>query len=207
MTSLCGRSLVVVTADQVASRLGPDAVPHALSALASGASPSRVFARTAGDEIQALFDDSAEAVRALEVLARLGQWRVGVGIGAVEALVPRDVRAASGEAFVAAREAVEASRLAPARIAVRAPSAPDEGQDVEAALALVQLVWQRRSDAGWDVAELMGRGASGRDVARELEITPSAVSQRAKAAGVEEAAAGMRLVVRLLDRARRTRSA
>lgn len=206
----------MVTADQVGSRSGADAVPEALDALVGvpevsespqGVKQARAFARTAGDEIQALFDDSNEAVRALEVLARLGQWRVGVGIGAVESPVPDDVRAATGEAFVAAREAVEASRLAPARIAVRAPSAPDEGQDVEAALALVQLVWHRRSDAGWDVAELLAKGASGRDVARELGITPSAVSQRAKAAGVEETAAGMRLVVRLLDRARRTRSA
>ena len=198
-------SLVVLTADQVDSRSGDDAVPsalRALRALPSSGGSARGFARTAGDEIQALFTRSSDTVEALEQLARLGCWRVGVGIGAVVTPVPDDVRAASGEAFIAAREAVEASRLVPARVAVRAPSAPEAGADLDAALALLHLLWHRRTPAGWAVAELLGQGLTGREVAAELDITPSAVSQRARAAAVEESDAGMRLATRLMDAAR-----
>ncbi|HCQ18386.1 MAG TPA: hypothetical protein DIU42_04060 [Dermacoccus sp.] len=48
----------------------------------------------------------------------------------------------------------------------------------------------------------MGQGLTGREVAAELDITPSAVSQRARAAAVEESDAGMRLAARLMDAAR-----
>lgn len=198
-------SLVVLTADQVDSRSRDDAVPSALRALRSlptGGAAARGFARTAGDEIQGLFTRSSDAVEALERLARLGCWRVGVGIGAVVTPVPDDVRAASGEAFIAAREAVEASRLVPARVAVRAASAPESAQDLDTALVMLHLLWQRRTEAGWDVAELLSRGLTQRDVAADLGITPSAISQRVRAAAVDEGIAGKRLTERLMDAAR-----
>lgn len=198
-------SLIVVTADQVDSRTSEDAVPDALHAVQAVPSPgghARGFARTAGDEIQALFTESTEAVAAIEHLIRLGQWRVGLGVGPVGLPVPSDVRAASGDAFVAAREAVEASRLEGSRVAVRAPGAAQGAQDVEAALGLLSLLWQRRTRPGWQVAELSGEGMSQREIATRLAITPSAVSQRARSAAVDEAVAGKRLVARLLDATR-----
>lgn len=179
----------------------PDAL-HAVRTVPSPGGHARGFARTAGDEIQALFTDSTEAVVAIEHLIRLGRWRVGLGVGAVGVPVPSDVRAASGDAFVAAREAVEASRLEGSRVAVRAPGATQGAQNVEAALGLLSLLWQRRTRQGWQVAELSGEGMSQREIATRLAITPSAVSQRARSAAVDEAVAGKRLVARLLDATR-----
>ena len=109
-------SLVVLTADQVDSRSGDDAVPsalRALRALPSSGGSARGFARTAGDEIQGMVTDADAAIRVIEELTRLGGWRIGVGVGAVVRPVPRDVRAATGDAFVAAREALVAAHSAP----------------------------------------------------------------------------------------------
>ncbi len=108
----------VVTADQVKSRTGRDRVPDALEELQT-VSTTRAFERTAGDEIQAVLARGADVVGALRVLVRLGDWRVGLGGGAIEAPLPVSTRAGRGPAFVAAREALSAARRAPGGIAVR----------------------------------------------------------------------------------------
>ena len=47
------------------------------------------FERTVGDEIQGLLSTPAAAVRAVTELVRLGGWRMGIGVGAVEQPPPR----------------------------------------------------------------------------------------------------------------------
>lgn len=192
---------VVVTADQIGSRKGGDNVPAALDALAQlrlGRS-SRRFARTAGDEIQGLVTDSAAVVSVIETLTRLGGWRIGIGIGDVDRPVPRDVRAANGPAFLAARDALNTARSAPQDLRVVGPPSCAEA---EAVLWLLLSVWRRRTPAGWEACTVAADGRPQQQVAKSLGITASAVSQRLRSSGFAETQAGARLVERLLDRAR-----
>src|SRR5688500_19628182 len=108
--------MFVLTADQKRSTRHGDRVPEALAALADlavagstgaarendGSGVALPFERTVGDEIQGLLSTPAAAVRAVTALVRLGGWRMGLGIGAVDTPLPDSTRAASGPAFVAA---------------------------------------------------------------------------------------------------------
>lgn len=122
-----GRPAWVLTADQIGSRASPDLVPAALSALAA-IPAERGFERTAGDEIQGVLSSGADVVAALRALVRLDGWRIGVGGGPVERPLPASTRAGRGPAFVAAREALGASRRAPGRIALRLAAGPSDGK-------------------------------------------------------------------------------
>lgn len=205
------RWYAVVTADQRASRTSPDRVPAALAAL-TGLPCVLGPARSAGDEVQLLLDDPAALTACLAALLRLGDWHVGVGFGEVEHPLPDDVRAARGPAFVAARAAVEASRGQASSVAMAIPAGPvptgpvgardyagdddpAEGrhlavQQAHAVAALLGFVWARRSREGWDVVDQVEQGASGREAAERLGISPSAVSQRLRAAGWQADALG-----------------
>ncbi|GAB3584705.1 hypothetical protein [Calidifontibacter terrae] len=194
---------VVITADQIGSRRHGDKVPTALdqvNALPRGRG-GREFARTAGDEIQGLVTDSEAAIAVIEVLIRSGDWRIGVGIGEVETPTPRDVRAATGPAFVRARAALTAARGAPGDLGVIGPGS--SAQPAQAALWLLAVIWRRRTGAGWEVVAAAERGGQQQQIAQELGITPSAVSQRLRSASYAEGVAGIRLAIDLLDRARR----
>lgn len=193
--------VVVITADQIGSRQDSDRVPDALAAtrklrLGDGA---RKFARTAGDEIQGMVTDADAAIRVIEELTRLGGWRIGVGVGAVVRPVPRDVRAATGDAFVAAREALVAAHSAPQDLRVSGDDT-EAAADLEAALWLLCALWRRRTDTGWETVAAAAAGRQQQQIARSLGITPSAVSQRLRASAYPEAKAGIRLAVRLLQR-------
>lgn len=183
----------VVTADQHASRRSPDGVPALLDDLGD-AGALLGFERTTGDEVQALFDDAEAVVRALLELTRRG-WHIGIGAGAVELPLPDTTRAARGPAYVAAREAVEAAKAEPSGVAVRGA-----GEDAETAVILLATLAGQRSDAGWEVAELLA-GMSGREAATHLGISPSAVSQRARRAHVDEVRRASVLAARLLVQA------
>ena len=197
----------VVTADQIGSRKRPDAVPQTLTALTpyGRGKQGRAFVRTAGDEIQGLLRDPEQLLDVVETLTRAGGWRIGVGVGPVAHPIPRDVRAATGPAFFAARTAVTTARLAPQQLRVVAESegADDAtaAADLEAALTLLLTVWKRRREAGWEVAELLADGRPASEVAQQLGITASAVSQRIRSAHIDEADAGRRLAVHLAHRA------
>lgn len=194
----------VLTADQVKSRSGHDRVPDALAALADvvdDSPTSRSFARTAGDEIQGLTASAEEITRAVEILSRLGGWRIGIGVGEVETPLPDQVQAATGTAFYAARQAVEASRRTAQGLVLCGHSEATPAQDADAALTLLRAVWSRRSEGGWQVAQLVADGLTTGDIAARLGVSASAVSQRVKTAAVEETDAGKRLATHCLERA------
>lgn len=194
---------LVVTADQIGSRRRGDRVPDALAAIdpLPRGRGGREFARTAGDEIQGLLTDSTAAVAVVERLIRSGDWRIGIGVGAVERPVPRDVRAATGPAFVRARAALTAARTAPGDLALAGPTPPAE--HAQAALWLLAALWRRRTAAGWEVVDAAAAGGQQQEIARSLGITASAVSQRLRSAAYAEGVAGARLAIDLLDVARR----
>src|SRR5690606_9646631 len=152
--------MLVLTIDQRDSRHDLDRVEELLRRLKSRPEVGRLvrpFERTAGDEVQGLLDRPDDAVAVILDLVRAGTWYVGVGLGAVRQPVPPSVRAASGPAFVHAREAVQRAKASGSRLAVVGPD-PVSASDAEALLALLAAVIQRRSPQGWEVADLMERG-------------------------------------------------
>jgi hypothetical protein len=205
--------MYVVTADQKSSRTRTDGVPELLRSLDAAQSdrpvgPLRDFERTAGDEVQALFADPAAVVHAVVHLLRLGDWWVGVGVGGVARPLPRTARAGRGPAYLAARQAVESAKSSSAGLCVvgshdgTGGRTDDEGAGrAEAAAWLLAWLLARRTPEGWEVVDLMDRGARQVDVATKLGISPQAVSRRLRVAGWSEEQRGRALMTWLLARA------
>jgi hypothetical protein len=190
---------VVLTIDQRSSQHSADRVPGLVERLndARLGPLVRRFERTAGDEVQGLLADPDATVSRLHHLLRDGGWNVGLGIGDVETPLPRSTRAARGPAFVAAREAVNRSKTATSRLSVVGAGTYREEQ-LETVLWLWAGVLSRRSEKGWQVADLLETGVSHTDAAKRLGISQSAVTQRARAAGVPEARRAGLLAAQLL---------
>lgn len=190
---------LVLTVDQRGSRHAADRVGDLLDVLAD-APTLLAFRRTAGDEVQALVTDAEQLPALVERVLRSGGWRLGLGLGPVEAPLPQDVREARGPAFVRARTAVEAARTSPAGLRVHAPEAAETAaRALESALWLWASLLERRTDRGWDVVDLVDAGNTYEQAAHRLGITPSAVSQRAAAAGLAEGRRARELVAHLAD--------
>ncbi len=204
-----------ITADQRHSRQSADAVPAALSALASISGFHLGFERTAGDEIQALTTSPAAIVAAVRELSRLRVWRIGLGVGPVEYPLPTSTRQARGPVYVAARTAIERAKSAPTKFALEvAPelamegppgTVADAGRRAQSGLWTLRTIWTRRTQEGWGVADLLAKGMSNQDAAVALGISPSAASQRAGAASVSVTAAGEELATWLLGELTTTR--
>lgn len=195
--------MIVITADQVDSRSTPDAAAGTLEQLNSDPSIHLLLPadRTAGDEIQMLAASGPDALAIILRLTRSRRWSVGCGIGAVREPLPASVRASSGDAFVAARAAVDRSKKRPTRFALE--SAPDQvpGTDAEAILDLLLVIRDRRSDEGWELYDLLQAGLTQADAAARLGITPQAASKRARAAELRAEEAVLDPLARLITRA------
>lgn len=202
--------MFVLTADQHASRRGPDLVPAMQERLGpgSGLRLTLDFMRTAGDEIQGLTDDPQSVIDACSLLLRDGQWSVGVGVGPVDTPLPRQANEGRGPAFVLAREAVEdAKRRYPP---VRLLGATSAAGDADALLRLLATVWQKRTAAGWQAVAAMsrvlmsdtaGRGGTQALAASKLSITEQALGQRLQVAAYQPEQDVMPLLRRLLSAA------
>lgn len=204
--------IFVVVADQVDSRSGSDRVPAALAALGPLAA-LLPFERTAGDEIQGLLEEPATVVAVVDRLTRLGDWRIGIGAGAVDSPLPASTRAARGPAYLAARAAINAARNSPVDLALALPpnvrgeayrELIDASSDAETALWLLRSVLGRRSEEGWELMDLLDKGLTNARAAERLAISPSAVSQRLARAARPEAARAAQLASRLLARLQAT---
>jgi hypothetical protein len=161
----------------------------------------RAFERTVGDEVQCLLDDADVAVDVALAILRRGGWSVGIGCGVADTPLPASARAASGTAFVLARDAVEAAkrRSRPVPLGVRGEDA-GAAADAEGVLVLVAATAARRTTAGWAVVDALGPGGGRRQdaVAAELGITQQAVSQRLRTALWHEELAARPAAARLL---------
>ena len=183
--------VAVLTVDQHGSRTRDDQVPAALEALA--AVPARLaFQRTVGDEFQGVLDEPAALAPALEVLLRADAWNIGIGLGDIETPLPDHTRAGRGPAYVAAREAVTAAKSSRWRVRVSGPSTA--ARALESAVWLWAALLARRTERGWEVADLVDQGLTYEETATRLGITQSAVSQRAAAAGIAEGRRARELV-------------
>ncbi|WP_061962189.1 hypothetical protein [Demequina flava] len=143
--------------------------------------------RTVGDEVQTVLTTPESALDLALSLMRHGNWSVGIGAGEVELPLADSSRASSGPAFIYARRAVERARgkAEPTPLVV---AGSDEVTE-ERATAVVQLlgaVVRKRSDAGWEVADLAREGLTQKAIAHRLDISAQAVSQRSAAALLDE---------------------
>ncbi|HEX5332758.1 MAG TPA: hypothetical protein VFW79_08945 [Cellulomonas sp.] len=200
----------VMTVDQQGSQVVGDRVDAFLTEIAPYiASPERragvvrPFERTVGDEVQAVFADTALVVELTLHVLRLGGWSVGIGGGEVDEPLPESARAGSGSAFVLARAAVEAakSRMRVVPLAVRGTD-PDAAAEAEGVLMLLGASAARRTAAGWAVIDALTAGDPGlrqEDVAARLGITQQAVSQRLRTALWSEELAARPAAARLLS--------
>lgn len=174
--------MIVMTIDQRGSRKGPDLVPTLLDGLNGTLSTHRSFERTAGDEVQGLPADPAEAVRLAVRLAASGKWNVGIGFGGIHRPLPQQTRAGAGPAYEAARRAVERSKKSAAKLAVEAEGMVEEAARLEAELALAALVVARRTPTQTQAALLRDAGWGQSSIAAELGVTQQAISSRLQGA-------------------------
>ena len=127
-------------------------------------------------------------------------------VGATPAGTAAPGPSARPPAHAAARVALAAAHRTHQGVALRASRGrgrtgppPKDVEDAETCLWLLADLWHRRSPEGWAVADLMDAGLTGRECAQRLDISPSAVSQRAAAARYVEGRRAADLAGRLLD--------
>ncbi len=201
--------MFVLTMDQRGSRTQGDRVPQLLDIL----TPFQTvlsFERSVGDEVQALLEKPEIVVEVVCRVLREKDWYIGIGIGEVELPLPQSSRAAAGDAFIAAREAVEAAKKSGERVPVQVRSALHESTPwataAEAVLVLLGDVVRRRSVAEWRVLDALDAhpDASQRDIAGQLKITPQAVSKTIFRAGRQEEKQGRHAATLLLQTANNT---
>lgn len=191
--------MYVLTLDQRDSRRSPDLVAVELESLNDHfAGGLRLpFARTAGDEMQALVRDDKTLVDLVLRATRGEQWWVGVGIGDVSKPLGETARDSRGPAFVSARAAVEAAKRAPWGCAVRGE--PESlARQLENCFAMLVLIRRARTDRGWETVDLAADGFDGTEIGRRLGISKQAVSQRLRAASFAEEQRGREVALALL---------
>ena len=194
--------MIVITADQVASRTRADLAGAERDRLQRehGERLRLPVARNAGDEIQLLTSDARTAVDAVLELTRDGEWSVGIGCGSVREPLPDDIREASGDAFFAARDAVERAKKSTPRLAIEAPgAAPEDDAHLEALFKLALVLRERRSGQGWEVYDRIVGGALQSDIADELGVSAPAISSRMKSANIRAELDAVPALARLLE--------
>lgn len=191
--------MYVMTIDQVGSRTRADHVPDLLSRL-EGISTLAPFERTVGDEVQGIPADAQAVLRVVTVLLRDGGWHCGLGAGPghLDAGDPPSARSGHGEAFLRAREAVEASKGEAISLSVR-DGGTSHARDLEALLHLFGVLASRRTSTQWGVIEAFEEAGSGAGAAANLGISPQAVSQSLSASAWREEVAAHPLALRLVS--------
>lgn len=188
--------VAVLTVDQRSSRSGADLVPALLVELAPYGDVLG-FERTVGDEVQGTLADPRHVARATASLLRSGAWNIGIGIGQLELPIPSHTRAARGSAYLHARNAVTAAKSAPWHLRVCGDDEPGV-RALESALLLWAHLLGQRTAKGWEVVDLLDTGLTHEQAAERLGITQSAVSQRARAAGLVEGRRALELTGHLV---------
>ncbi|MDJ0313672.1 helix-turn-helix domain-containing protein [Arthrobacter sp. H35-D1] len=198
--------MFVLTIDQRGSRRHGDKVPQLLEVLA-GLKTILPFERSVGDEVQAALDDPHEVVEAVARLLREQEWYVGIGVGHADSPLPSSSRAASGDAFVAAREAVDAAKKTgdrvPLSVVTPTVAAVEWAAAAESVLVLMGDVVRRRSAAEWRVLDALDESpeAAQKNIAATLGISPQAVSKAIARSGRAEEQGGRKAAALLLQHA------
>jgi hypothetical protein len=188
------RSLCTVIGDLVGSRAVPDrpavqqALLVALDAVNDLLQPAQPFEPTVGDEFQGACDTLPDAVLAALLvrlrLLPLVDSRSGLGVGPVTVHdASRRPLLQDGPGWWAARSAIDLlgehrARRTWCAVADEAPAgSPDPGV-VNAFLTCRDQVVDRLNDRGAQMLRLALTGRSQKEIAEELGVWPSAVSQQ-----------------------------
>lgn len=197
--------MFVISADQRDSRVSDDLVASARDTINArfGATLTLPADRNAGDEIQILTADAATVLDTTIMLARTGNWSIGIGVGSVRTPLAPTVGEATGDAFVAARDAVTAAKRRQTRVAVRGGVTSDDiwptALDAQALLDPLLELLRRRSDQGWELHDVLTTVPTQADAANQLGITAAAVSDRARVAALRIEQDARKALVRLLE--------
>lgn len=201
--------MFVITADQRDSRHDSDRVEQTIAQLLTGEPHPFVLPpeRTAGDEFQVVLDRADQVVALVLTLHRAAHWSIGLGIGSVDRPLPATTRAASGEAYFAARRAVDSAKQRPSRFSLDpdSPAGPFPAvADLQALIDPLLHLHDSRTEPGWEVVDLLEAGLTQREAAERLSITPQAVSLRARAASARIDAPARTAIARALTVVDRT---
>lgn len=173
-----------MTIDQRGSRDRGDAVPGLLDALAR-VETERGFERTIGDEVQGVLASPDQVTLAVRLLAAETGWHIGIGIGPVETPLPTSTAEGRGEAFYAARRAVEAAKSAPGHLVVD----PAAEHSVLAESALRLLTWTfeniRPQSRRYIEHRIDHPDSTQTDIAEHFDVSQQAVSRVLSPGSVE----------------------
>ncbi len=180
--------MFVLTVDQIDSQHTADRVESAVHRLVARHGPLLAAApeRTAGDEFQLATEHGGVALEIALDLVRAGDWSVGLGAGQIDPPRGASVRAMSGSAFVAARDAVTTAKKRSARFAFVAADDRADLRVLDPLIRLLLALRERRTPEGWELFDLLEGDPplTVTDAAGRLGITVQAASQRALTAGV-----------------------
>jgi hypothetical protein len=194
--------MATLIGDVVASRRADDreVLHRRLTALLAdvneACAPTTPLRITVGDEFQGTFETVGQALQA-SLRLRIGllpdhDMRHGIGWGEVRVL-QEDPRVEDGPGWWAARDAIQEVQQAQEHAAPRfrstaySPAEEAGGPDphlVAAALLLRDTVVSGLSERSVSVLRGLLSGQTQRDIAEELGISPSAVSQRVRGDGL-----------------------
>ncbi|WP_328529819.1 SatD family protein [Nocardioides sp. NBC_00368] len=195
-------AVATVIGDLVGSRHKPDraqvheAFSDAIETINSEWQPVTPLRITVGDEFQGAFETVGTAIRAAFrvriALATVVDVRHGISWGETRVL-REEPRVEDGPGWWSARAAIEAAEAAENKAASRSvrtwyqPVAGAGGPApaaVNAALIARDELFSRLDDSSVSVLSGMLSGMSQKAMAAELDITPSAVSQRVRRDGI-----------------------
>ena len=173
-----------MTIDQRGSRERTDEVPELLDVL-TRVETQRGFERTIGDEVQGVLDSPEQVTLAVRLLAARTGWHIGIGVGPVDTPLPSSTAEGRGEAFYAARRAVEAAKGAPAHLVVD----PETAHSSLAESALRLVVWTfeniRSQSRRYIDRRLDHPDSTQHDIAEHFDVSQQAVSRVLSPGGVE----------------------
>jgi hypothetical protein len=193
--------MFVLTLDQRASRQTDDLVGPWMKQLNDEfVTAWRLpFVRTAGDEMQALFTDAAALIEVTLRAHAAETWWVGIGLGEAEPLGDT-ARESRGPAFQHARTAVELAKSRTWRCAVVGEPAWAAAVS-DGILATLAHVRANRTAHANDLVDRALSGVRQVQIARDLEITPQAVSKQLKRAGLDQERLGRKALEEVLNQA------
>jgi hypothetical protein len=188
---------IVAILDQRESRSSPDLVKIWQDRLNSSLGDGLLlpFARTTGDEMQALVADPVVLGRLARETVASGDWTLGIGIGKVEVPLPDSVRESRGSAFWAARDAIEAAKTRRRNRPIAVCSPKDVATDaqegaafeLERCLGALAFIVSRRTARQRELSDhYYSAGYSLEAVISEFSLSTQGARQRLNAAGVQE---------------------